>query len=245
MMTWPRTLLPLLLVVFLASSPTRAEPVEIVITAPYLDVRTGPGRGYPVVHAFERGDRIEIVRQRTDWVLVRGQGLEGWTPREDLVGSRDEDGAVIAFAVPSFTDYTQRRFALSLIGGGIDGATAFGVRGDWRLVPMLTAELGFTHIPGTFSSTRQFDLNAVFSPFPQWRIEPVLTAGVGYFENVARPTLVDGETTDDRSSNFGVGLRAYLGRNLMVRGDIRRHTIHFNDDRRRFNEYTVGIGVFF
>ena len=247
MMAWRRIAFVFLLVGFITAPrvPAAAEHVEIFVTAPYLDVRSGPGRGYPVFYAFERGDSVHVLRQRTDWILVRGQGVEGWAATEDLAGSRDKDGAAVVFAAPGLTDYRQRRFVLALVGGGVDGETAFGLRADWRIVPMLTAELGFTHIPGTFSSTRQFDLNAVFSPFSRARIEPVLTAGVGYFENVARPTLVDGETSDDRSTSFGVGVRAYLSRNLMLRGDIRRHTIHFDDDRRRFNEYTVGLGIFF
>ena len=38
---------------------------SVVVTAPYLDLHTGPGRGYPVFHSVEEGEEIVIVRRRT------------------------------------------------------------------------------------------------------------------------------------------------------------------------------------
>src|SRR5690625_5616007 len=84
-MAWRRIAFVFLLVGFITAPrvPAAAEHVEIFITAPYLDVRSGPGRGYPVFYAFERGDSVHVLRQRTDWILVRGRGVEGWAATED------------------------------------------------------------------------------------------------------------------------------------------------------------------
>lgn len=58
----------------------------MIIKAPYLDVRTGPGRGYPITHSVLRGERIEILYERTGYFKVRTpNNLEGWTEAGPLL----------------------------------------------------------------------------------------------------------------------------------------------------------------
>ena len=57
----------------------------VVVAEPYIELRTGPGRGYPVFHVVDRGDEIEVTKRRTDWFKVRtargkkvGQNVPTW-----------------------------------------------------------------------------------------------------------------------------------------------------------------------
>jgi hypothetical protein len=51
---------------------------ELVVSDPFLELRTGPGRGYPVFHVVARSATIEVMRRRTDWFQVRApRGEEG------------------------------------------------------------------------------------------------------------------------------------------------------------------------
>ena len=44
-----------------------ADEYRVVSVAdPYLELRTGPGRGYPVFHVVDRGETVEIMKRRTD-----------------------------------------------------------------------------------------------------------------------------------------------------------------------------------
>ena len=53
------------------------------ITAPYVELHTGPGRGYPVFYVAERDEAVTLLKQRTRWVKVRTQnGKEGWVTQE-------------------------------------------------------------------------------------------------------------------------------------------------------------------
>src|SRR5690606_6955578 len=55
----------------LASLAAHAATYEVVVEDPYLELHTGPGRGYPVFHIAERGEREELIRRRTAWYKVR------------------------------------------------------------------------------------------------------------------------------------------------------------------------------
>ena len=72
----------------LAITPGHAEAADdvlrkVAVADPYLEMHTGPGRGYPIFHVVDRGDSIEIVMQRTDWYQVRSQMVSkaGWIRR--------------------------------------------------------------------------------------------------------------------------------------------------------------------
>ena len=72
--------LPLLLLqaLFVGSALARNSSVELVVTAPYLEMHTGPGRGYPVFYVVGRGETLVVLYSRTDWYKVRApRGQEG------------------------------------------------------------------------------------------------------------------------------------------------------------------------
>ena len=74
-----RSLTPLLCCLVLFVSPltgerARADEPErkILIADPFIELHSGPGRGYPIFHVVERGPRqVEPVQQVVDHHLVR------------------------------------------------------------------------------------------------------------------------------------------------------------------------------
>jgi len=71
------------------------EPKERVLVAdPYLELHTGPGRGYPIFDIAERGERVEILGRHTDWFKVRtARGKQGWVSRTQMEATLTERGA--------------------------------------------------------------------------------------------------------------------------------------------------------
>ena len=57
----------LILIYLTYASHVLAENHQVIVLDPFLEMRTGPGRGYPVFHIAEEGDSIEIDKRRTDW----------------------------------------------------------------------------------------------------------------------------------------------------------------------------------
>ena len=95
---------PLLALLILIVSPGIAradEPHKILIADPFIELHTGPGRGYPVFYVIERGREVTIVKRRTDWFQLRtDRGLEGWAdlsflvaPSGDVIDPRVEDSS--------------------------------------------------------------------------------------------------------------------------------------------------------
>ena len=50
--------------------------LQLVVTAPYLEMHSGPGRGFPVVYVVGRDEVLTVLFSRTDWYKVRApQGV--------------------------------------------------------------------------------------------------------------------------------------------------------------------------
>ena len=46
------------------------EYLQLFVTEPYLELHTGPGRGYPVFHAVPREQSVDVLFRRTDLSLI-------------------------------------------------------------------------------------------------------------------------------------------------------------------------------
>ena len=87
-----RSLTPLLcwLVLFVATGARAADEPEhkILIADPYIELHSGPGRGYPIFHVVERGREVTLVKRRTDWFELRtDQGVQGWASRSQMIAT--------------------------------------------------------------------------------------------------------------------------------------------------------------
>jgi len=69
----------------LSPASAKAQLVEVIVTDPFLEMHSGPGRGYPVVYVVGRDDSVTVLFSRTEWYKVRAsRGQEGWVRRADL-----------------------------------------------------------------------------------------------------------------------------------------------------------------
>jgi len=94
------------------------EPERLIVTDPYIELRTGPGRGYPIFHVAARDEKIEILLRHTDWYKVRTEkGKEGWVNRLQLQTTLTEAGGVKTFREIALDDYLQRKLELGAAWG--------------------------------------------------------------------------------------------------------------------------------
>src|SRR5262245_29046585 len=110
----PSTLYVLLipcLILTLGPGTSRAdEPHKILIADPFIELHTGPGRGYPVFHVIERGREVTIVKRRTDWFELRtDRGVQGWAPREQMIATLEPTGEPLDLQEPARETYMSRR----------------------------------------------------------------------------------------------------------------------------------------
>ncbi len=74
----------------------KREYLQVVVAEPFIEMRSGPGRGYPIFHVADRGAQIEVVRQRTDWFEVRTEkGVAGWVHQDQLARTLEPSGEAV------------------------------------------------------------------------------------------------------------------------------------------------------
>src|SRR5690606_41903327 len=85
LMSRPPSLIILLVLLFTASAEAKDEPRKILIADPYIELHSGPGRGYPIFHVVERGREVYIIKRRTDSLQSPPEpGVQGSDPRAPL-----------------------------------------------------------------------------------------------------------------------------------------------------------------
>jgi len=234
---------------FIAAVPARGEDVElrVQVVESYIDLHTGPGRGYPVAQVVERNEWINILLRRTDWFQVRTQrGKEGWVSRADIENTVTETGAQVRLHDVMYEDYRSRRFEAGFAGGLLEGDTIMMVRAGYRLHENLTGEITIGQSSGDFSSSLLYYVAVLSEPFPEWRVSPFFSLGLGRFHNTPKATLVGAIETESSLANVAIGARAYLTRRFVVRGDYRRHVVFVDEDRiNEYNEVSLGFSIFF
>jgi hypothetical protein len=252
-----RTVLLLVLVFLLASAVTRAQenavdavPLPTMRTAvvdAYLEMRTFPGRGYPVFYIAERGETVYLLKQKTDWVKVRNhRGIEGWAHVDEIGRTQDELGATLALHSPDQESFSQRRWEGGLMLGSYGDTDAVSAYGGFHMTRNLSLELELTDNFGDFSDGRMATLNIVHQMFPHWRYSPFLTIGSGVRETNPRSTLVSTSSRTDNTASVGAGLRVYLSRRLLLRLQYRNYVVMTNrDDDEEVDEWKIGISAFF
>lgn len=249
---WPRRLalgLLLLLGGLMAASVSadEQEPAWLTVTQPYVEMRSGPGRGYPVFHVVERGEEFAPRRQRTEWLLVETRdGTRGWMHRSAVESSLGHGGATVDLGRTGIDDWRDRRIELGFALGDFDGDPMFSFRAGYRLGRHFVAEAQLLQAAGNFSSTTSSHANLQVLPFADGRISPFFSIGAGRIRNEPRSTLVDAATVSEWAGNTGVGLRGWLTRRFLVRADLRRFVLTRDvDNNDEFTEISLGFSVFF
>ena len=115
---------------FITTLPSADELYyEVLVAEPYIELHTGPGRGYPVFHVVDRGNQVSVIKRRTDWFLVRtARGKEGWVKRAEMQLTLTPAGEKTAFAEAGLGDFSRRRWEGGVLAGDFEGArrTAWG-----------------------------------------------------------------------------------------------------------------------
>ncbi len=243
-----RTLITLLAaLVLMAPAYAKREVLRVVIAEPYIELRTGPGRGYPVFHVADRGAEVEVLKRRTDWFEVRtARAVEGWVHAGQLARTLETTGAPVEIDDPGWDDFASRHWEMSIALGDFDGASSISLTGGYRLSANLSTELLAAHISGDFSDGWLAGVRLVHTPFPEWRVAPFAMLGTGVLHVSPRASLVSTEDRTDQYGQAGVGLRAYLTRRFMLRAEYSGYVAFTSrDENEEVEEWKAGFAFFF
>ena len=219
----------------------------LTVTQAYAEMRTGPGRGYPVFYIVERSQTFTLLRGRTDWYLVEtARGQRGWMHRLVVETAAGPGGERVMFGHTGHDQWLDRRVELGFAAGDFDGDPVFSARTGYRLGAHFVIEAQLSQAAGSFSSTTAYHANLQILPFPDQRITPHFGIGVGRIRNEPRSTLVDAVKVEEWAGSAGLGARAWLTRRFLVRTDLRQYVLTRDiDNNDAFTEMTLGFSVFF
>lgn len=229
------------------SAPAASGPVRVVVQDPYLEFRSGPGRGFPVFHVVERGEPVELLRRRTDWIKVRGGGgTEGWVNRRQLERTLTPAGEPARLPGPSAESRLGHRWEAGIGTGDFGGASVVAAHGAWAMTPTLHARADVAHLLGDYSDGWLATVGIAHVFVPQWWVSPFVGIGGGVLHIEPKATLVRSEDRTDQTAYAGFGLRAYLSNRFLLQGEYRRYVVFTSrDDNEEIDEWTVGFTYFF
>ena len=221
--------------------------LQLFVTAPYLELHTGPGRGYPVFHVVPRDDSVDVLFRRTDWFKVRtGRGVEGWASIADMQKTQLADGTPFHYDLGDRAGFTSHRWEMGLFAGAFGGASLVSAYGSWGFSPQLALELSVGAYYGRYTNGYLADLGLTHVFVPEWRWSPFVDLGVGYVHTEPKATLVVPNDRTEPSAYVGGGIRYYITRRFFFRAEFKAHWILTNrNQNEEADEWKAGFAFFF
>jgi hypothetical protein len=247
----PRPLLALCVALLCAAGPPAAraarEPASVVVRDAFVDLHTGPGRGFPSAYSVERGATIALLRQRTDWIKVRTDaGREGWVHRAQLERTLTPGGAEVRVTGPVPEARIEHRWEAGLVTGDFGGANVVGLAGTYALTPSLQVRADARQLLGDYSDGWLGALGIAHVFAPEWRLSPFLGIGGGFLSISPKATLVQAEDRSDSIAYAGLGVRGFLSNRFLLQAEYRSYVVFTSrDENEEIDEWIVGFTYFF
>ena len=226
---------------------TQPATERLQVTDPYIELRTGPGRGYPVFFVAARNEWIAIELRHTDWYKVRTDGGKvGWVNRRQLETTLTAAGERKSFRDILLDDYLSRRVQLGAAWGQFKSEPMLKLWTSVRVSETLSLEGTIGQVQGVFSGTDFWHLNVVAEPWSDQRFSPFVSIGVGKFKNFPNLSLIGAAPTDAKLAHAGLGVQYHISDHFVLRADYALYTAFVADTRTtEYRAFTAGLGFFF
>lgn len=222
-------------------------PVQVKVLDPYIEMHTGPGRGYPIFYVISRDEMVEVMFRHTDWFKVRtSQGKEGWVDRAQMVMTLDPSGERLQIRDVSQEEFVARKWEYGGALGDFEGATVMTFSATHHFTENVSAEIYLSQVLGNTSSSTLLGGGLILQPFPEWRLSPFFVIGTGVKDTRPKATLVVTRDRTDSYANVGIGARMHFTQRFLLRAEFRKYVIFASrDDNEEIDEWKVGFGFFF
>jgi hypothetical protein len=223
-------------------------PIErLIIADPYIELHTGPGRGFPVFFVVARGQWIDIELRHTGWYKVRTEGgKSGWVQRQQLQTTLTDAGEIKTFRDVVLDDYLSRRVQLGAAWGQFKSEPMLKMWSSYRLSDTLSLEGTLGQVQGVYSGTDFWHINVMSEPWSDQRISPFFGVGMGKFRNFPNLSLVDATLTNAKLANASLGVNYHLSDRFVLRADYSIYTVFVSDMRTtEYRAFTAGLSFFF
>lgn len=225
----------------------KKEGIHLVVIDPFVDMRTGPGRGYPIFHVIEKNEELHLFKRKNDWFKTRTKdGIVGWVKRADLIKTLGPDGDEVDFSAPNWQDFVARRWEFGVLSGDFEDADSLTTYLGFHLTQNISTELTYTQTFSSVGNNKLLSLNAIHQPFPRWKISPFFLLGSGEIDISPNSNLVQSEDRQNPVLTVGGGAFIYISRRFLFRLEYDKHTLLTKrEENEEVEEWKAGFSVFF
>jgi opacity protein-like surface antigen len=222
------------------------ESVVLEVADPYIEMHTGPGRGYPVFNVVEQGQTIEVLKHKASWYKIRSEDNKtGWTKAAQLSHTLESTGMPVDLPEIDHGDYLKSSWRVGSTGGQIEGANTFSITVGYRPLSWFGAEIEWGKIFDNSVTSDFYGINLILEPKSDWVVTPLVTAGAGQFDFSSRQKVVVEDAGTSNYVSAGAGVNYYIGRNFVMRGEYRWYSVSTDDDTVGLNSWRIGLNIFF
>jgi uncharacterized protein YgiM (DUF1202 family) len=223
----------------------KEQLLQVVVAAPFLEMHSGPGRGYPVVYVVGRDEVVTVLYSRTEWYKVRApRGQEGWARRDDLARTRLASGEPAP--IPPYPEFATHRWEVGAGYGVFNHQNLVTGYVDYGITDSLDVEVVLQQALGTIDNRYIASVGLRHTFIPEWRwFSP--TAGIGtgyqYIDDKVPPKPLE---TSNQLAYVSLGVRGFITRRFMWRADWRKYTVFTKQNQNEEpEEWKFGLAVFF
>jgi len=243
------SLLLALILLCLPASASARQLVSVTVSDAFVDMHTGPGRGYPVFHIIKRHEQVLIVKNKTDWFLVRTldrHEREGWVYRADMLRTFTDPTVKQRFGELAFKDFSERDWEFGVLGGNFEGNAAVTLYLSWNFNANLNLSANLLSTNNVVSDYRIYFFTLESSPFPKWPVSPYFSLGAGIMKTTPTRSAIVNERRTDNMVSAGLGFRYYMTRRVLLNALVNQYvTFIDNDHTGEFLEWKGGVSIFY
>jgi len=208
-----------------------ANSVKVWVYGPLVELYSGPGRGYALIHTLEKGETITLHRQTTDWVAVTAaNGTKGWIRADALPKLIDAEGRRLQASAPN-DQMTTGRWWIGSSMGIYDSSNQVRAWLGYQIGPRLRIEAEGSHITENDLRGQSLIGQLRYELGQFGKYEPSVAIGFGVLETNLR---INGVTEfDTMKSSVQVRRRIFndlfitaaYGREVVLTGEIGNYHI--------------------
>lgn len=223
-----------------------ADGTPVKVSSALIDLHTGPGRGYPIKVSAVKGEQLQLLKTRGNWVLVEFRQQELWMNDEELAHLLRLNGQPYLTADSGRAAFEQRSMEFTAFIGDLNGASFYQFEYGYRFSDVVSVGISAGQANGDNADTQIVEGHVYIDPFPTWYVSPYLGIGGGMNRTTPRTVLVQTEDRTDPIASAEVGVRYYLARNFVARAAYHRGVLATSrNENDEITTWKLGFSVFF
>ncbi|MES2661773.1 MAG: hypothetical protein V4629_00565 [Pseudomonadota bacterium] len=213
----------------------------------FIEMRTGPGKEFPIFYVAREGENLELLFKRTEWVKVKIQqrSIEGWIFVEDLMRLANENEKRLEIKkIDKIAEKGIREAGIS--NGDFEGAGSLGIYANYFFTDQLSIEGFASQTLGKFSEAQLLGVEILHQSIDIFSAQSYFLIGTGILKVSPKVTLIAEEDRSDEFAKVGFGIRIPLDKRFYIRAEYNFFDVMTSrESNETIEEWKLGLSVFF